>query len=173
MNRFVVPAVLAGLVGLLAYGLLSSNPDRDPPNALLGKPAPTFALTDTLGKTHDLSALKGKGPVVVNFWASWCVPCRQESPLFAKLSNLPSNVQFLGVLYNDQKAGAEEFSREYGLKYPTLLDPGSKVAMRYGIGQVPVTYIVDPQGQVVYHKLGPVTDEQEFRAALKKAGGNL
>lgn len=172
MNRFIVPAILLALVGLLAYGLLSSNPDRDPPNALLGKVAPTFALSDTGGRVHDLTALKGK-PLVVNFWASWCVPCRQESPLFAKVSNTPSNVQFLGILYNDQPSEAEKFSREYGLTYPTLLDPGSKTAILYGIGQVPVTYIIDPQGNVVYHKLGPVTDEQEFRSALRKAGGNL
>ncbi|RJF72044.1 TlpA family protein disulfide reductase [Deinococcus cavernae] len=173
MNRFIVPLILTGLVGLLAYGLLSSNPDRDPPNALLGKAAPVFTLADTKGTSHDLAALKGQGPVVVNFWASWCGPCRQESPLFARVSNAPSNVTFLGVLYNDQTAPAEKFAAEYGLKYPTLLDPGSKVAMKYGIGQVPVTYIVDPQGKIVYHKLGPVTDENEFRAALRQAGGKL
>ena len=173
MNRFIVPVILLGLVGLLGYGLFTSDPNRDPPNALLGKAAPVFTLADTKGTTHDLTTAKNEGPVVVNFWASWCGPCRQESPLFARVSNTPSNVKFLGVLYNDQVEPAEKFSTEYGLKYPTLVDPGSKVAMKYGIGQVPVTYVVDQKGQIVYHKLGPVTDENEFKVALRKAGGNL
>lgn len=173
MNRFIVPLILVALVGFLGYGLFSSDPDRDPPNPLVGAAAPPFTLTDTRGKTHDLSVVKAGGPVVVNFWASWCGPCRQESPLFAKISNSPSNVNFLGVLYNDQPENAEAFSREYGLTYPTLLDPNSKTAMKYGIGQIPVTYIVDPSGKISYYKLGPVTDEEEFKAALRKAGGKL
>lgn len=171
MNRFIVPVILLALVGLLAYGLLT--PPKDPPNVLLDKAAPAFVLKDDTGQTHDLSAYRGK-PVVINFWASWCEPCRQESPLFARMSDeLAGKVPFLGVLYNDQVDSAQKFSAEYGLTYPTLLDPGSLTAMKYGIGQVPVTYILDPQGKIVYHKLGPFIEEKELRDALKLAGASL
>lgn len=171
MNRLIVPAILLGLLGLLAYGLFT--PQKDPPNVLLDKPAPQFVLKDDTGKTQDLSAYKGK-PVLINFWASWCDPCRQESPLFARMSNeLAGKVPFLGILYNDEAKNAKRFSAEYGLTYPTLLDPGSRTAMRYGIGQVPVTYILDSSGKIVYHKLGPFTEEKELRDALKKAGADL
>lgn len=169
-GRLLVPAALLGLLGLLAVGL--TTPRKDPPNVLIGRAAPTFALKDLGTRGHDLAALRGR-PVVVNFWASWCGPCRQEAPLFKQLSDAPGNVAYLGILYNDQPAGAEKFNAEYGLTYPTLLDPGSKAAMKYGIGQVPVTYVIDTGGNVVYSKLGPVTDEAEFRAALKTAGAQL
>ncbi|MFC3862062.1 TlpA family protein disulfide reductase [Deinococcus antarcticus] len=173
MNRFITPAILLGLVGFLAYGLLNSDPNRDAPNALLGKAAPMFTLTDTKGTSHDLASLKGQGPIVVNFWATWCGPCHDEAPLFSKISNMPSNVKFLGVLYNDPSNTSEKFAAQYGLKYPNLNDPGSKVAMQYGIGKIPVTYIIDTQGKVTYKKEGPVMDENEFKTALRKAGGNL
>lgn len=170
MNRFIVPGVLLGVVALLGYGLLT--PPADPPSMLVDKPAPTFTLRDLGGRPHDLAALRGK-PVVLNFWASWCVPCRQESPLLKAVSSTHGDqVSFLGVIYNDQPGTARAFMNEYGLSYPALLDPGSKTAIQYGIGQIPVTYVLDAAGKVVFHKLGPVEDA-EFMAALRKAGAKL
>lgn len=172
MNRWIIPAVLLGLVALLGYGLFTPNKDKDPPSMLLGKAAPTFTLTDLKGQPRDLASYRGK-PVVVNFWASWCVPCRQESPLLYKASSqYGQDVQFLGVIYNDQPDTAQKFMNEYGLTYPALRDPDSQTAIKYGIGQVPVTYVLDGTGKVVFYKLGPV-EEAEFMTALKKAGAKL
>ncbi len=173
MTRWIVPVVLLALVGLLAYGLLT--PPKDPPSVLTpGKPAPTFALQDTAGKVHDLSAYRQAGkPVVVNFWASWCVPCHQEATALAEAARQSgSKVQFLGVLYNDKTGKDRDFVQKYGVPYPTVLDPNSGTAIRYGIAQIPDTFIVDAQGNIAYHHLGAVTDSPallaEFQAALRK-----
>lgn len=167
MNRWIVPAAMVGLVALLGVGLLTPRND-DPPSALLGKEAPTFALQSLDGQTYDLAKLRGK-PVVINFWASWCDPCHAEAPIYAQKSGeLAGKVQFLGILYNDQPQPARAFMERYGLKFPTLKDPNSGIAMKYGIGQVPVTYVLDRAGNVIYHQLGEVT-EPEFSEALKKA----
>ena len=170
MNRFIVPVVLLALVGLLAYGLL--QPSKDPVSVLVGKAAPTFSLQDTAGKTHDLGAYKGK-PVVINFWASWCQPCHAEAPALVQAAQKAGDkVQFLGVLYNDKSGQDRAFVQQYGVPYPTLLDPASGTAIRYGVGQLPDTFIVDAQGNIVYHHLGAVTDSPallaQFQAALDK-----
>lgn len=174
MNRWVVPAVLLALVGLLAYGLFQSA--QDPPSVLVGKPAPTFTLKDTAGQVHDLAAYRGQ-PVVINFWASWCQPCHAEATALVEAANKTrGKVQFLGLLYNDATGKDRDYVQRYGVPYPTVLDPGSRTAIAYGIGQIPDTFIVDAQGNVVYHRLGSITDSPEiraeFEAALKKVGGS-
>lgn len=167
MSRFIVPLVMLALVGLLAYGLL--QPTKDPPSVLLNKPAPTFALQDTAGKVHDLSAYRGK-PVLINFWASWCVPCHQEAAALVQAAqDMSGKVQFLGVLYNDKTGKDREFVQRYGVPYPTVLDPKATTAIDYGVGQIPDTFLIDAQGNVVYHHLGAVTDSPALLAEFKDA----
>lgn len=165
-TRWIVPASMLGLVGLLAYGLVTPDPEGG--SALLGKQAPAFALQDLGGKTHALSA--GGKPAVVNFWASWCIPCRQESPMLSKMSQeYAGKADFYGIIYNDQPDTARQFMNDYGLIYPALLDPKSRTALSYGVGKLPITFIIDAKGQVVHIKDGPI-EESELREALKKAG---
>lgn len=167
MSRWLPALFMAALLGLLAYGLL--KPDPEETSVLVGKPAPTFALEDLGGQTHALSAGQGK-PTVVNFWASWCVPCREEAPMLSRVSQeLTGRATFYGVVYNDRPAEAKGFNDQYGLIYPALIDPGSRTAIDYGVRQIPVTFIVDRAGKVVYRKLGAIS-ETELRSALKEAG---
>lgn len=170
VKRFLLPLFGVAVVALLLAGLLRpGDPER---SGMLGRPAPEFVLTDLAGREHRLAEYAGR-PVVLNFWASWCVPCHAESPLFARVANdLGDGVQFLGLVYNDDPRRAGEFMNRYRLPYPALEDPRLQTAMRYGVGKIPVTYIVDARGNVVYERQGPVEDEAEFRAALRAAGAS-
>lgn len=177
MSRFLVPLLLLGLVALLGYALIT--PSKTPSSALMGQPAPAFSLQDLDGQTHTLNVDERQPeppkppepkPIVLNFWASWCTPCHDEAPIFAQiLQEMPDKVQFLGVLYNDAAKNAPPFMQQYGLSYPTLIDPSSRVAMSYGVGKIPVTYIINTAGVVTYEQQGPVLDIAAFRAALQAA----
>ncbi len=115
--------------------------------AAIGKPAPDFTLSDLNGKTWKLSDLKGK-VVFVNFWATWCPPCRQEMPSMQALYKEMASERFemLAILQNDDPARAEKLARQLGITFPILVDPESKAAKAYGLTGVPETFIVDASG---------------------------
>jgi cytochrome c biogenesis protein CcmG/thiol:disulfide interchange protein DsbE len=146
------------LVGLLAFGLT-----RDPSeivSPLPGRPAPDFAMkvmdADTVIR---LSNLRGQ-VVVVNFWASWCIPCLQEHPqlMAAKRRWEGQGVQLLGVLYDDSESNARRWLEQFGgAEWPTLLDPQKRMAIDYGTYGVPETFIIDQAGNVVHKQLSIVT----------------
>lgn len=154
-----LPPLLAGLlvVGLLALLLLPGSPDRDP--TAVGRTPPNFALQSLDGETVELAGLRGR-PVVLNFWASWCAPCREEAPLLRDLQASGSDVQVLGILYSDREDAARRFIAEHALNYPSLLDPGSRVALAYRVAGVPETLFVDAQGVVRARVRGSFTAEE-------------
>jgi len=171
LNRRVL---IVGLVIVVPFiVLLVMNLGRNPhkvDSPLVGKPAPPFALravggTDVL----DVGALRGK-PVVVNFWATWCVPCYAEhGVLVSSARALGSKVQFVGVVYDDTEAKILEFLRQYGSAYPTLLDDAGKTAIAYGVYGVPETFFIDPDGVIVAKYEGALTQQSLFEN-LRKAG---
>jgi peroxiredoxin len=118
-----------------------------PQFAELGKPAPDFMLQDINGKSWRLSDFRGK-VVLVNFWASWCGPCRQELPAMQALHMAMSNepFQMLSVSYNDDPRVANQLAQQVGVTFPVLADPQKQAATAYALTGVPETYIVDPQG---------------------------
>jgi cytochrome c biogenesis protein CcmG/thiol:disulfide interchange protein DsbE len=154
------------VIGLLAFGLT-----RDPGqivSPLPGREAPPFALqvfadpgAHPPRETISLDDLRNQ-IVVLNFWASWCLPCREEH---AALSNAAtkyagSDVQFVGVLYNDVAEGARRWIAAMGGQtYPSLLDPGSRTAIDYGLYGVPETFFIARDGKVAYKHIGPVTSQ--------------
>ncbi len=124
--------------------------------AEIGKPAPAFKLKDTKGNTWELSKLKGK-VVFVNFWATWCPPCREEMPSMQALyQDIPRDkFEMLAILSNDEPFLAETLATKIGTTFPILLDPGSPTANAYGITGVPETFIIDPEGILRQKFIGP------------------
>lgn len=170
MNRPVLiigVAITAALVAVLFLGL-----GRDPQqiqSPLVGRAAPAFALKEVgSGRTIDLAALRGK-PAVINFWATWCMPCYQEHPVLVDNARLlGSQVQFVGVVFNDDEASISKFLRERGSAYPTLLDAQGKTAIAYGVGGVPESFFLDRDGVIVAKFSGPMTTDV-LQANLSKA----
>ncbi|GGJ35909.1 TlpA family protein disulfide reductase [Deinococcus roseus] len=165
MRQHIPSVLIALVVAVLGYGLLKpAAPENQP---LLGQAAPAFDLQTLDQKPYHFTG-QIKRPLVLNFWASYCLPCRQEAPVLKALSEQHAGqVDFLGVVFfNDKPEQAETFLKEHQLKYPNVLDARSRVAIDYGIGQIPVTLVVSAEGKVVYRKLGAV-GASELQAALQ------
>ncbi|MCI0647960.1 MAG: TlpA family protein disulfide reductase [Chloroflexi bacterium] len=160
------------ILGLLGYALLTGagQPDRASgviinnqvaTLALLDRPAPDFSLTlfDT-GETLRLSDLRGK-VVVLNFWASWCPPCRQEAPTFEKVWQRyrERGVVFVGVDIWDTDEDAAKFLREFGLTYPTGPDRTGEIGIDYGLTGLPETYFITRDGMIAQKAIGIVQEE--------------
>jgi cytochrome c biogenesis protein CcmG/thiol:disulfide interchange protein DsbE len=161
-------AAVAGLLGLLVWRLTHQS---HPPK--IGGPAPGFTLR-RIGApgTLDLAALRGK-PVVLNFWASWCVPCKGEAKMLERAwrQYRTQGVVFLGIDYHDVTSDARTFLSHHDVTYPTVQDGSGAVADRYGVSAVPETYFVDRRGRLVgEHIVGTVVDQADaFRRGVEAA----
>lgn len=181
------PALIAGLlalplIALFAFGL-GTNP-RDIPPTIPGKPAPDFALqvmpTEAVAESDTtwvrLADLRGQ-VVVLNFWASWCVPCRIEHPELVRAARAYGRrgVEFFGILHKDDPQSARSWLAEMGGHvYPTLLDPGARVAIDYGLRGVPETVVIGRDGVVAFKWIGPITMDilaREIDRALENDAG--
>jgi cytochrome c biogenesis protein CcmG, thiol:disulfide interchange protein DsbE len=162
-------ATLGGLVAVPVLALLGYGMTLDPralPSTLPGRDAPAFALEvmeegERNGTTAHLEQHRGS-VVVVNFWASWCLACRSEHAALSRVAEryAGQGVQFYGVLFNDNRDNAARYIRRMGgQSYPTLLDPGTRTAIDYGVTGVPETFLVGPGGLVERKQIGPVTEE--------------
>jgi cytochrome c biogenesis protein CcmG/thiol:disulfide interchange protein DsbE len=172
VNRKVLLAGLAVVVPLIV--LLVMNLGRNPhviDSPLIDRAAPPFTLVPVGGGDPvSLSDLSGQ-PVVLNFWATWCVPCYQEHPvLVAAARSLGREVHFLGVVYQDEESNVREWLRRQGSAYPTLMDPDSRTAIAYGIFGVPETYFISSGGRIVAKHMGPL-DGETLMAHLRRAQG--
>lgn len=159
MNRFIWPLVgFFVLVGFLAIGL-KLNP-REVPSPLIGKPAPAFSapLLAEPGKAVTREQLLGK-PWVLNVWASWCAPCRDEHPYWVAFAP-KSPVAIYGLNYKDQPAAAQKWLQQLGNPYTqSLVDADGRIGIDYGVYGVPETFVIDKQGVVRFKHIGPMTPE--------------
>ena len=161
MNRTVL--VVGGIIAAALVGILFLGLGKDPSairSPLIGKPAPSFALKEVgSGQTIDISQFKGK-PVIINFWATWCNPCWEEHPvLVANARMLQPNVQFLGVVFQDEESKILGFLQQRGSSYPTLVDDKGKSAIAYGVGGVPETFFLDGNGVSRAKYSGPMSSD--------------
>ncbi len=166
MRRFLVPVTVAvaglALIALLAYGLAAKNASRSLDNAVaLGeRPAAPVATLPLLGRpgTSSLASYRGK-VVLLNFWASWCVPCQTEAPMLERAQRTlqADGGTVLGVTYDDTTPDSERFVHQYGLTYPQLRDVNGDFAHSYGTDQLPESFVIDREGRVVKISRGEVT----------------
>lgn len=157
--RWVVGTVAVIAIGAWALAA-GSRLGEDPTlveSPLLGKPAPSFELPLLDGGSISSAELDGQ-PYVVNFWASWCVPCREEAPVLQSFHERWSDrgVVVLGVVYQDTASKAKDFRDEFRLTFPQALDPGGIAALDFGVFGIPETYVVDSRGIVMAKLIGAV-----------------
>src|SRR5512133_4062720 len=150
-------ALAVGLVALLLALLIWKVAKGSGKEAAVGKAAPNFTLEriDEPG-TLQLASLRGKA-VVLNFWASWCYPCKQEAPALAAASKRwAGRVVVLGVDVNDAAGSARRFAEKYGLDYPLVHDNRNVTSPKYGLTGLPATFFIDRSGKLVVHLAGEV-----------------
>jgi cytochrome c biogenesis protein CcmG, thiol:disulfide interchange protein DsbE len=160
MRRLLYLLPIAIFIVLVGYFALALKPGRDPsllPSALIDKPAPDFALAGldgAPGLTRD--GLKGQ-VVLVNFFASWCVPCRAEHPLLMRIAE-EEHVPLYGIAYKNKPEDAAQFLDRLGNPYRRVgLDLSGHVGIDFGVYGVPETYIIDKTGHIRYRYVGPLT----------------
>src|SRR4030066_705492 len=124
------------------------------------EPAPNFALVLLDGKSFQFSEHKGK-PVLINFFASWCLPCRDEMPVLEKIvrNYQPKGVVFLGIAVDDTEEKMKEFIKRYDVTFPVGLDKTAEIQKSFGLYGIPTTYFIDRNGMINYSHSGVVTEE--------------
>jgi len=155
-------AVFGAVVGFLAYMLLMDRNPNDIPSALIGREAPSIAGPSLIAGAPDVTdAVFGNGtPVLVNFFASWCVPCKAEHPVLTRLAR-DEGLTVIGINYKDPNDAGVRFLDELGNPYAQVAaDAEGIISLDWGVTGLPETFIVDGDGVVVYRHAGPVTPEQ-------------
>lgn len=176
---FVALVMVGSLLGLLAYALFAPDSARvrqggrvNASGALVlekGKTAADFEITTFDGDTFRLSDQRGK-IVLVNFWASWCGPCRAEMPLFTTARGaLGDDVVMVGVNIWDTESDARAFLQTYQVNYPTGPDTGERIGVDYGVSGVPETYVVDPEGNLVAYLPGAASSLRQLQDMVDEA----
>ena len=157
--------VVAALFALLAIGLVNQSPVTSRSGLTrVGKAAPDFSMPLHGGGTFELSAHRGS-PMVINFWASWCPPCRQESPALERTwrAYADKGVQFVGVDIQDSPEDGRAYLSEFDLTFPNGMDRDGRIPVDYGVIGLPVTFFIGAEGIVEGRFVGALTEERLVR----------
>ena len=163
----VVVAVVGALAGLFIFGILRDPTRRDDiPSALLDKQTPNFSMPlfdryqPEYGGAFSAQAARGK-PLIVNFWASWCAPCREEMPVLeASWLEHQNDVLFVGVNTQEQsEVDARALMNEFSLSYPNGVDESNRINIDFGLFGLPETFFIRSDGTLSYRHSGPLTQE--------------
>ena len=156
----VVGLVIVLFLGLLVWGLGKRAAGTVGDAPIHARPAPAFSVPLFEGGTFALGEARGT-PVLINFWASWCIPCEDEAAALERASRrYGDRVRFIGVNVQDTDANARAFLRRFGVTYPNGRDASGEVAVEYGMSGVPETYFVDRNGALARKWQGPLDDER-------------
>jgi cytochrome c biogenesis protein CcmG, thiol:disulfide interchange protein DsbE len=174
---YLVPLFVFAALALLFLVRLYAGDPSQVPSALIGRPVPAFTLEPLPGLSQAGQPVPGlsdadlKGRVtVVNVWASWCVPCRQEHPALVELAKNPA-VRVVGINYKDNPENARRFLGSLGNPFAAVgIDPNGRAAIDWGVYGVPETFVVGPDGTIRHKHIGPLRPEQ-MRAFLDQVRG--
>lgn len=167
MSRFLRAAVVIALASLVVVLVLAfRRAPTDIKTGTVGKPAAAFTL-DKLDGTGTWSSGSAQGKVfVVNFFASWCLPCKEENPSLVRVYERyrASDVVFIGVLYQDSRDSGLKYVRDNGVIWPTVVDDDGRVAFSYGVFGIPETFFVGGDGIIAGRHIGPIDENTLVRA---------
>jgi len=169
-RAFAVFVAVLAVIGLLAYGLLKKSSDT----LAIGDPIPDSATQlPRLGGDGSAALADYRGRwVLVNVWASWCVPCHDEAPLLTKLAE-DKRIRIIGINYKDQPENARRFIGRYGNPFAAVgTDSNGRASIDWGVYGVPETFVIDRDGRVAYKLVGPITPanlETILKPQLEKA----
>lgn len=157
-STYIRVAVLGLLLVALVFALYSSFV-KDPDAVKVGKAAPNFSLQQLNGPALTLSDLKGKG-VVLNFWGTWCEPCKKEMPALQRKYNefKDKGLVVVGVNIGETPVAVEPFVKQFGVTFPILMDSQSQITKLYRIGPIPSTFFISPEGKVEEIFLGQLNE---------------
>ena len=169
IGRLARAGIALALVALIVILALAFRRDpHDIRTGTVGKAAPAFTLSRLDGAGPiSLSQYAGK-VVVLNFWASWCVPCKQENPALVRVYERyrMSDVIIIGVLYQDSTDSGRSYVRDLGVLWPTVVDDDGRVSLSYGVFGIPETYFIGPDGVIAGRHIGPI-DEQTLVTGIE------
>ena len=171
MPKAIMSIILAsGLVsGLVMAGCSMGFTATQGPRP--GNPAPDFQLLDLEGQNVSLSNLRGK-PVLINFWASWCPPCRAEMPFIQQIFEdeewSDKGLVILAINIGESPDTVKRFMASYGLSFPALLDTSQDVALKYSVSAIPTTLLIDKDGIIKTIKVGAFSSKADIEKSLSK-----
>jgi len=164
---FLLPlAVVLALIAALAWPILQGRDPHELPSVLLDKQVPAFELPGLAADLDGLSSVELSGrPVLVNVFASWCAPCRQEIPLFVRLA--AEGVPIYGIAYKDDPEATRRFLAQLGDPYRGVgVDRDGRLGIEFGVYGVPETYVIDASGQIRHRHVGEVTESVARRTLV-------
>ncbi len=164
-GKIIAWAALLLLLTIVGIGLIKAQRGQ----LAVGDMAPNFTLTTFDGQEISLEALRGK-VVLLNIWASWCVPCKEEADDLEtawRLYRDRGDVLFVGVAYSDMDTKAKAYLKSYNTTYPNGPDMGTRIYQLYRATGVPETYVIDRTGKLVYVKFSPFQSVAEIQAAIE------